>query len=481
VLPPNSTANFSATGSASVLDYALSTTSLSNSTSSLSKQNVVVTITNDGVVEGDEFVQISAVVSNTGTNPVNKTFKLTILDDDVVPVIGSTQRTLLTETFTRTDGFADPAGWTEILETPEAPNGEAAAAGKNQWGIFNNALAITGKDGVTGTVFPNGTYNSNSPSQTIIKSPLLDARGLSVVTLKFDYTVQGELDLEGAVDDFEKLPVFDYMAVAYSLDGINFIELNGGDFSQYASVAPTSGSVTGVLPASLANKQFYLAFRWFNDTNAGGPVSASVDNVTVTAATRSIENDLNHGGREILAAGQEAYFYSSQDGQIVGKVKNGSTKTFGCTNVFVEKTGTGAFNLYQTNQGLHKVSDKVIRIETAISFKAPTTVTLYFTEAQLQGLEAATAQGRASFGVYHVQGIAYTTATNSNTKRYTATYTALPGVGGFYTFTHSERANGSYALGVIASLFARSGEGSTLFLPPAHRPSRRSLQKAMHK
>lgn len=452
IMPPNSTASLAVSGTANnPLDYTLSATSLSNTTTTLSKKVIVATIVNDGATEGDEYVQLNLTLSNTGTNPVNSSYRLTILDDDVVPVLGVGQRTLLTETFTRADGFTDPSGWTEILEVPEASDGDALAAGKNQWGVFDNKLAITGKDGLTGAQLPNSTYNNNSPSQTIIKSPLIDARGLSVVTLNFDYIVQGEIDPTGAVDDPENLPIFDYMAVAYSIDGVTFTELNTGDFRQFASAAPAIGSFTGRLPASLGNKQFYLGFRWFDDTNAGGPVSVSVDNVTVTAGPRTIENDLGHGGRENLSPSSDVYFYSTQDAEVVGKVKNASTKDFGCTYVYVEKTGTGAFNLYQNNQGLHKVSDKIIRIETSLSSKSSTSVTLFFTEAQLQGLEAATGKNRTSFLVYHVQAIAYTSSTSTNTNRYTPTYTAIPGVGGSYTVSFTEKANGSYALGAQVS------------------------------
>lgn len=454
VLPPNSTASVSASGTAGPLDYSISNTSLTNTTASIAKQDLVVVINNDGATETDESVQLSLTVSNTGANPVNNAYRLTILDDDVVPVIGVGQSTLLSETFTRADGFADPAGWTEVLEVPEAPNGDPVAAGKNQWGIFDNKLAITGKEGLTGIQQPGGTYNNSSPSQTLIKSSLLDARGQSVITLKFDYTIQGEVDLTAG--EPENMPVFDYMAVAYSLDGINFVELTSGDFRQFASLAPESGTITGLMPASLANKQFYLAFRWFNDTNAGGPISVSIDNLTVTAAPKTIENDLGHNGRENLSPMQEVYFYSIQDGQVVSKIRNESSRDFGCTNVAVEKTGNGAFNLYQNNQGLHKVGDKIIRVESAVSSKSATKVTLFYTEAQLQGLEYATGMDRTQFSVYHVQDISYSVAGNNNTKRYAPVYTSLPGVGGYYTVAFTDRANGSYALGAQVTVFART-------------------------
>jgi len=457
IMPAASSGTISVTGTAAAQDYSLASNQLSNTASTPQTKYVTVIIHNDGATEPDELVQLNLSLTNTGNNPVNNSFKLTILDDDVVPVIGSGLRTLLNETFTRANGFEDPAGWTETLEREEAAP-DPLASGKNQWGIFDNKLAITGKEGLTGVEFPGGTYNSNSPSQTIIKSPLIDSRGLSLVNVSFDLTVQGELDVQSATTDLENIPVFDYVALAYSLDGVNFTEITTGNFKQFASALPSTATISGQLPASLANKQFYLGFRWFNDDNAGGPVSCSIDNLLVTGSPRTIENEGGHGARELLSAGQEVFFFSTQDGQVVSKLKNTSAKDYGCTNSYVERSGNASFNLFQNNQGLHRVSDKIIRVETSLSYKAGNVVTLYFTEAQLAALEFASGQSRTNFAVYHIQATGYQAAAQNNTRRYAATYTAIPGAGGSYSFAHSERLNGSYALGVITSLFLKGGE-----------------------
>lgn len=461
LLPAGATATVGVSGTAtSGNDFILSSTTLSNTGTTNTKQNLVVTIYNDGIVEPDETINLSLAITNTGTSPVNKNYVVTIADDDVIPTIGNNEVTLLNETFTRADGFNDPAGWTEMLQIGET-EGSATATGKNQWGIFDNQLSITGKDGLTNSVLPSGTYNDLSESNTIIKSPLLDARGLSLITVKFDYKVQGEVDPATGSTDIESFPALDYMSVMYSLDGIHFTDLNTGDFNLFASALPSSGTFTGTLPVSLSNKQFYLAFHWNNDANAGGPVSVSIDNLLVKGAPRTIENDLSDNGRENLKAGYDVFFYSIQDGQVLGRVKNGSVKDYGCTNIYVEKTGSGTFNLYQGSDGLHKVADKIIRIETSLIYKALTTVTLYYTEAQLQALENATGQVRTAFYLYQVDAASYTSASSKNTKKYTAVYTAIPGVGGYYTINFTDKANGSYALGYPVSIFGMTTEKAT--------------------
>ncbi|HEX2534568.1 MAG TPA: T9SS type A sorting domain-containing protein, partial [Chitinophagaceae bacterium] len=448
-IPANATVNISTSGSAYVArDFTIAPYQLSNTTTAPRKATFSVNILNDGGVEATETIVLKLKISNTGGNAVDSVLTVSILDDDVVPIIGNGEKSLLNETFTRANGFTDPTGWKEILEIAET-TGDPLATGKNQWGIFDNKLAITGKEGLTNTQLPNGTYNSASESRTLVRTPLIDARGLSLVTVSFAYLVQGEVD--PATLDPENFPAFDYMAVAYSTDGVNFIELNTGDFRQFASALPVSGTFTGTLPASLANKQFYLAFRWNNDANAGGPQSVTIDNFTVKGATRKIESDAVHGGSEKIDPYGSAYFYSTQDGQVVGYLQNNSASNFGCTNVTVEKAGNATFNLYQDATHQHKVSDKVVRIAPAGSFTASTVVTLYFTEAQLKALEQATGTARTSFRVYKVNAAGYAGATSANTVRYTPVYTAIPGAGGSFRVSFTAAASGSYALGAAVA------------------------------
>ena len=451
LMPAASTASITISGTASKTnDYVISPASLSNTTTGIVKQNIAVTVYNDAAVEANESIILNLAITKTGTNPVNKTLTVTILDDDVTPVIGTGDKTLVTQTFTQADGFAELPGWTEVKEIPEGANGDPAAFGKNQWGIFNGKLSITGKEGTTGVQLPAGNYNNLSESKTYVKMPQIDARGLSLLKIKFDYEVQGEVDFTGAnptAPDPENLPVFDYMAVMYSLDGVNFVELNTGDFKQFAASTPTKGTFTGKLPVSLANQKFYLAFRWYNDGNAGGPVSVSVDNLTITGAPRKLENHLNYTGNEKLAPNSEAYFYSSQEDELIAFVKNNSGSNFGCTYATIEKTGSSAFDLYRNGDSIQKVSSKVVRLQPANNLTGAANIYLYFTEAQLKAVETATKKSRTALTVYQVDAGNNTGATSANTKRYAATYTSIPGVGGYYKIAITNKLMASYTIG----------------------------------
>lgn len=230
------------------------------------------------------------------------------------------------------------------------------------------------------------------------------------IKVSFTYKVQGESDpqsLNPSEPDIETLPVFDYMAVMYSLDGVNFTELNTGDFKPFASILPKSGSFTGKLPASVANRSFYIAFRWYKDGNAGGPVSISIDNLVVKGAPKKLESTLGSNSSEKIYSYGEAYFYSVQDGDLIGHTKHIAFSDYKCTNMYLEKAGTSQINFFTKGDSILKASDKIIRIVPTADASASNTVTLYFTEAQIKALETATKKLRSTFFIYKVKAAGY--------------------------------------------------------------------------
>ncbi len=447
VMPPGSTASLTFSGTALYgVDY-ISNATLSNTSTSTRRLYVLVKIFSDASVEPTETIIINAAISNLGVNPVNTTYTLSLVDDDVVPVISNGIVTILDEAFTRADGFADPAGWNETLLIPET-SGDPVATGKNQWGIFDNRLAITGKDGLTGTKLPNRNYNNVSESRTVVKTPVVDGRGLTNLRLKFDYTVQGEVDPAGA--DPDNFPAFDYMAVMYSFDGVNYQELTTDGLRQFASAAETSGSIDVAMPASFTNRMFYLGFIWNNDANAGGPVSVSVDNLKVTGVGRGIENDRTQGSRQTINAYNDIYFKSDQDEQVVSRVKNNSNVNLGCTYSYIERSGDNTVSIFRETGYKYRLAGKVVRVSPAVNTSINGNITIFYTDAQLAAVEAATGKNRSMFKIFKVDSTSFGLVRPYNTSIINATFTAVPGVGGYYSADFTGRAASSFTVGELA-------------------------------
>lgn len=454
LLPPNSSATITANGSATINnDYTLSTTVLANASLTDTKlDTVAVVIKNDAAVEGNETIDLTVAVTNTGGNPVNTLYTITLSDDDVLPLFSADSVVLINETFTDANTstpFNMPANWSETLEVPEVSNPDpTATTGYNHWGVFNNSIGVTGKTDVV--TLPDGTYNPLSTSKTIIHTnQKIDARGLNNLMLQFNYTVQGEVDVTsgGGPDEF---PVFDYMSMVYSLDGTNWMEVAPKGF---ASLLPTSGTYGALLPAALNNQQFYFGFRWENDANAGGPISVSIDNLNLKAAGVRIETELNDNGSENTVQNNDVYFYSTQDRDIIGKITQQDASVYGCTNVSIEKAGTSTFILFSAGTNRNVVSDKVVRVAPAVNNPSGTySVTLYYTEQEIAAVEIATGIPRNMFNLYKTSASVYTGATSANTEVTAAVYTPIAGVGGSFTATFNTGTSGGFAIGAVISV-----------------------------
>ena len=458
LLPAGSTATLTIGGTATQnVDYRIATTSFANNTSGTRTDSIKIYVNNDAVIEPLETISLSLAITNLGTNTSNNTFTVTIADDDVVPVIGTDSVTLLTQNFDGvTRGFNLPAGWTETLEIAEVPGVDPTTAGKNHWGVFqpgspnaSNSLAVTGRtiNPVTGTTTsPDGTYINTSPSQTRTSTPMIDARGLSNIKLSFDFTVQGEVNPNGT--DFEAFGKFDYMEITYSYDGTTYQPLGPGFI--FAMAQPYTGRFDNVLPAFLNNKRFYLAFRWYNDTNAGGPFSVSIDNVIVKGLPRRIETIAGRLSNETINGAQEVYFYSNPDGNIIAKVNATGSNNYGCVAASLEKAGNSAFTLYSTASDNNKVGDKFIRITpTTNNANGTYTISLYFTEQEIAAIENATALPRQNLFIYKTSAPAFAGATAANTEKAAATFTAVNG-GGLFTANFSTGFSG-FAVGAATA------------------------------
>jgi Zn-dependent metalloprotease len=434
LIPANTTVTITLTGTASNGDdYRITTTTYTNTTSSNRQENVPVFIVDDAVVESTENIVLTITVP--GQANVNNSYTIQITDDDVRPRVGADSVMLLNETFTDANPstpYNMPANWTETLEVPENNTDPTASTGLNHWGVTDNRLGVTGKL-PTGTAMPNNTYNNLSSSSTLARTTgMIDARGLRGLRIRFDYTVQGEIDPLTPPGDLnpDHFPKFDYMSMVYSFDGVNWHELSQMPYPRFASAVPTSGTYTDTLPSELSNTQFYFGFRWYNDANAGGPVSVAIDNLTLKGAPTKIENQQSHSGQEIVKVNDTAYFYSSQDEEIITGIVSKNAYDFGCVTAAIETAGDNTFLIY----GNHMAARKVVRLTSTNTSgtKQNYSIALYYTQAQIDNLAGVLGVPPSSMYMYRVNSSSVGGATSANTVRVPVTYEAIPGVGGVF-------------------------------------------------
>ena len=339
-------------------DFSISSKSISFTGSET--KSVEVTVYDDAVIENNETIVLSFVYNNTFQKQ-----EFAISDNDFAPRTGNKEFDLLpTETFEE-DGL--PTGWSTVV----------LAEGNNNWKVNGNFTAAGRayiNDGISEIPF----YDQNSPSNTILRSSLINAATASNVTVGFDWEAGGETD---AVDPNV---IFDYGEFVYSLDGSNYVAVQKFVGSGPLGVNTASGTFTAEIP-ELDGKAFFLGWRWYNDTNAGTQFSFAIDNVTVSAIPAGIETEKDAQATTNVTAGNTIYFLSNSDKALIAKIENASAD-LGCVTMEVASAGN-SFKVFPNISTARPSKSFIISAENT---EATYNLTLYFTEEELSAFDATT-------------------------------------------------------------------------------------------
>jgi hypothetical protein len=130
-------------------------------------------------------------------------------------------------------------------------------------------------------------------------------------------------------------------------------------------------------------------------TNAGCALAAAfLDDNRVNTSFEATFGDpvataLNSEKTESLGSKNDLFYYTGS-GQIMARVLNLSDHNYGCTQVIIDRAGTGVKQFWNTNTGNY-LMDKTFRIlPTTNNASGRYEVTFYFTKAEKEGWEAAT-------------------------------------------------------------------------------------------
>jgi Zn-dependent metalloprotease len=360
-------------------DYSLPKNTVSWAANETGSKAVTLVINGDQLIEQDETIVLS-FIPPTGVSSAVAQHAITINDDDVTPVIGAAPVTLLIENF---EGGSLPNGWT--------PNKGAINTAANQWTVGNAQAFGTGSGSAYITIGINNlpVYETNEAADVVLRTPLLNARGLSSVQVSFSYAVGGERDLPSDVnpdrngdgqitaDEIASVPLsgpaLDYGRLVYSLDGEHFF-----DVGDPLALSPTKKSITISLPAAVNNKNFYLGFRWVNDALLSFMPTPSfvVDDVVVKAVPKQIQSTVNKIAESNIPRNETAYLQSIEDGKLIAKVTNTGNVDLGCIRGNLTQSGN---NKVAFMNGVR--SEKVFDFSN-VNKKGTYAVTLYFTNQE---------------------------------------------------------------------------------------------------
>jgi hypothetical protein len=174
---------------------------------------------------------------------------------------------------------------------------------------------------------------------------------------------------------------------------------------------------------------------------------AITDNDVAPSGTTTIATALNAIRSESLSANGDVYYYDN--GQVIARIRNLSPHDYGCTEVKIDRAGNSASQFWNTNDS-NRLMNKTFKIDAVNNNTSGNyELTLYFTNAEKQGWEAATGKSWNNIQLVKLPG-AVGNVTPANTQPdgpntiqvvnpiraafgsgYTLTYTFSNGFSGF--------------------------------------------------
>jgi trimeric autotransporter adhesin len=102
-----------------------------------------------------------------------------------------------------------------------------------------------------------------------------------------------------------------------------------------------------------------------------------------------IATALNTNKTEYMAANNDLYFYSSK-GEIIARVRNLGAHHYGCSNIKIDRAGTGAASFWNKNKKNFVMDKTYLLVPATNDPDGRYEVTLYYTKEEKAGWEAAT-------------------------------------------------------------------------------------------
>jgi Metallo-peptidase family M12/Reprolysin family propeptide len=368
-------------------------------------QTITFKIYNDAIIENLETLSLNFDTSANGGNAVKRNISTTdivnITSEDHRPD-STTNQLLFYEPF---DAIVSGLGsWTQTIMY--------GAASPNRWIVANNG----GADFPTKAAYVsnNGSvlaYSGSTINDSCIirlESPTINATGFTNMKLTHLLKCVGEyLNTGGGQGGPGGGGSFvDVGKILYSIDnGINWSILNV-DYSIGNFFQKTLFEIP--LPSSANNiSQLKIAFEWRNNSSIVNNPPFIIDSIVIKGTSTGTIQSAAHASNsddEYLGPNQTIYYYNPVTKNVMATIENNSAFDFGCTKIELIRTGAGATQAWGILSS-DKISNKVFKITTTnTNPSAAYKLTLYCTDAEINGWLGATGNSASDIKIVKTNG-----------------------------------------------------------------------------
>lgn len=381
------TVNLAVAGGGSAIqgvDYAITTngnfaapsTTLNFASGSGTAQPFTIRVYDDAAVESAESFTLNYTVSggNAQAGATNQTFTFTINDNEVAPVANGT--------------FSNAVGTYNANATQQAPFHASQAKYRIQ-ALFTlaelNAAGITGARNFTSMTLRVVTKNSTLPFTNFTIS--MANSGASNLSTGFQNAAFTPVYPATNYSTVAGNNLFNF-STPFAWDGASNILIN----FCYDNAAAGVSDVVEVQSPLAAN------LSTFSNAVASSPCTAAASFISTarikatfgtTVTGTPVSTALNSTKTAYLGPLDDAYFYDAS-GNIVARIKNLTAFDYGCTQIIIDRAGSGATQFWNNAPANYLLSKTCKVIPTNNTAAGSYQVTLYYTAAEVAGWEAAT-------------------------------------------------------------------------------------------
>lgn len=356
---------------------------------STASQPFTVRIYDDAGVEATESFTLGFSVNNGGGNAVagdgRPTLTISINDNDQAPTSGTSNGTVSigSAAFAISASPFDATQKSQRVQF-EYKASELTAAGVPAGTLTGISLDIQTKSSIR--AFTGLTINMGTGSAAyLINGSVTAGSGMTTVKNAASYnTVAGWNNF-----------VFD---TPFTWDGVSnvVVELcfdNGtaaaGDAADQVlaySDGGTAGQGNMFWQSGVNCSQSFTSVNYFG--NGVKPIIKLSYGIPATA----VQTVLNSSGQEYLGPNADIYFYDQSNKELMARIQNLSAFDYGCTQVLIDRAGTNAQPFWNTTPANY-IMDKTFHvIPTTNNPSGSYIITLYYTQAEVNGWLAVTSQ-----------------------------------------------------------------------------------------
>jgi hypothetical protein len=120
--------------------------------------------------------------------------------------------------------------------------------------------------------------------------------------------------------------------------------------------------------------------------------------------TTQVQTVLNSSGSQYLGPNTDIYFYDQTNSQLMARIQNLSAFDYGCTQVLIDRQGTSATQFWNNNTANYLLSKTFHVLPTTNNAAGSYNITLYYSQAEINGWQTFTGQTLSNIQVVKVAG-----------------------------------------------------------------------------